>query len=186
MVDQVPAAADETKPLLTKSETHASHGTIASQTVDSLSGHISRTISGYFSDSKYEQRIRESLDEIENLESRFDECIHHQLEKVNAFYFERLEEINSRLSVLVESVVEEYGTKGGTPAIHHRRKQSLAEKVVSRFQRKVSHELSTKSLGSDAYDHKPVHISHESSSSDPFIDDPVLSRRRLFRWTKGI
>ncbi len=80
VVDQVPAAAEsETKPLLTKSDTHASHGTIASQTVDSLSGHISRTISGYFSNSKYEQRIREALDEIENLESRFDETIQQEL-----------------------------------------------------------------------------------------------------------
>jgi hypothetical protein len=174
-VDQVPAAAEsETKPLLTKSDTHASHGTIASQTVDSLSGHISRTISGYFSNSKYEQRIREALDEIENLESRFDESIQQELRKVNAFYFERMDELNSRLSVLVESVVEEYGTKGGTPAIHHRRKRSLAEKVVSRFQRKPSLEVSSKSLGADAYDHKPVHISHDSSA-DPFIDDPVLS-----------
>jgi hypothetical protein len=30
-------------------------------------------------------------------------------------------------------------------------------------------------VSNDSYDHKPVHISHESSSGDPFIDDPILS-----------
>lgn len=77
VVDQVPTS--ELAPLVTTNKGFGSHGTMASNTVDSLSGHISRTISGYFTDSKYERRIRESLDEIENLESRFDESIHQQV-----------------------------------------------------------------------------------------------------------
>jgi len=82
---------------------------------------------------------------------------------VNAFYFERVDELNSRLKVLVESVVEEYGAQGGTPAIH-KRKQTLANKMVSRIQRAVHNETSS----------KPIHISHESTSGDPFLaDDPT-------------
>lgn len=89
---------------------------------------------------------------------------------MNTFYFERVEELESRLKVLVESVVEEYGTKG-TPAVH-RRKMSIVEKMVYRIERTVKHENSASF--SDSNEHKPVHIAHESAI-DPFIDDPVLS-----------
>ena len=94
-----------------------------------------------------------------------------QLHKVNEFYFERIYELNSRLKVLVEGVVEEYGAQGGTPAMH-RRKQSLAERMVSRIQRAVHHERGSSLPDASAYMVKPVHIPHESSTSDdPFMED---------------
>jgi hypothetical protein len=82
LVDQVPAN-EESKPLLSKdNEKYAS--TMADKS-DSLSSKLSRTLSGhsliagYFSNSKYEQRIREALEEIDALEGRFDESIHQQV-----------------------------------------------------------------------------------------------------------
>lgn len=81
-VDQVPTS--ESKPLLNDGAKHESHGTMADKS-DSLSGKLSRTLSGhsfiagYFSNSKYEQRIREALEEIDALEDRFDESIHQQV-----------------------------------------------------------------------------------------------------------
>lgn len=98
---------------------------------------------------------------------------------MNSFYFEQQKELDSRLKVLVENVVEEYGTKGGTPAIH-RRKRSLAQNLVSRFQRTVQHDSfrTVRHAGSsDSYElsSKPVHIAHESISGDPFIDDPAMA-----------
>lgn len=66
--------------------------------------------------------------------------------------------------------MEEYGAQGGTPAMH-KRKQSLAGKVVSRIQRVVKQETS-----SDPYvTTKPVHVVHLSSSGDqPFLTDAGL------------
>lgn len=91
-----------------------------------------------------------------------------QLHKVNAFYFERTEELNSRLNVLVESVVEEYGTKDATPVIHHKRKQSLAAEMVTRIQRVVQKETLPQQQ------QRPVHVPHDSSYSDSFLTDPGL------------
>jgi len=91
---------------------------------------------------------------------------------VNAFYFERLEELNSRLKVLVESVVEEYGDKGGTPAIH-KRKKSLVEKMVTRFERAVQSDRGMTVLPDTPAFTRKVHISHESTG-DPFEGDPGL------------
>jgi hypothetical protein len=96
-----------------------------------------------------------------------------QLHKVNAFYFERTEELNSRLNVLVESVVEEYGTKGGaTPVIHHKRKQSLAAEMVSRIQRVVTHKETT---APQQQQQRQVHVPHDSSyDDDNMLTDPGL------------
>jgi len=90
VVDQVPNTSGESQPLMKRQ--YESHGTMTSEKqTDSISGHISRTLSGYalggyFSNSKYEQRIRESLEEIENIESKFDESIHEQVRQMNVTY----------------------------------------------------------------------------------------------------
>ena len=47
--------------------------------MDSISHTISRTLSGYFNNSKYEQRLRETLKEVDKLESRFDESIQQEV-----------------------------------------------------------------------------------------------------------
>ena len=76
-VEQVPL---ESLPLMKRGDKYESHGTMASDKLtDSISGHISRTISGYFSNSKYEHRIREALEEIEILEGRFDESMQREV-----------------------------------------------------------------------------------------------------------
>jgi hypothetical protein len=84
LVDQVPTSASESQPLLkTAADKYESHGTMSSErSTSALSAGLSRIASGYFSNSKYEQRIRESLDEIENLEARFNECINHEVRRM--------------------------------------------------------------------------------------------------------
>jgi hypothetical protein len=82
LVDQVPA---ESKPLLKQTnEKYGSHGSVAAVSEaksDSvrLSSTIKRTMSGYFMDSTYEHRIRESLKVIDNFERKFDEAIHREV-----------------------------------------------------------------------------------------------------------
>lgn len=97
-----------------------------------------------------------------------------QLHKVNAFYMERIDELKSRLKVLVESVVEEFAAQVGTP-LTHRRKRSLAENLVARFSRGVHHERNS-SLPDPSLYMKAVSIPHESTresdlSGDPSIED---------------
>lgn len=78
LVDQVP----ESKPLLTpNTEKYGSKESFAASEnkSDSISHTIQRTLSGYWSESNYVQRIRESIKEVENYERRFEECIHQEV-----------------------------------------------------------------------------------------------------------
>lgn len=78
----------EAQPLL-ENEKFVSHGTMASeskQITESVPRSIQRTLSehlmsGYFSNSSYEKRIRESLKEIDALETKFDEAIHQEVRR---------------------------------------------------------------------------------------------------------
>ena len=85
LVDQVPVSGGESQPLLKTStpEKYESQGTMPSdRSTSALSASFTRIASGYFSSSKYEHRIRESLEEIENLEARFDESINQQVRRI--------------------------------------------------------------------------------------------------------
>lgn len=76
----------EVQPLL-ENEKYVSHGTMANeskQTTDSVRRTIQRTLSehllsGYFSNSTFENRIRESLKETDAIESKFDDAIHQEV-----------------------------------------------------------------------------------------------------------
>ena len=78
LVDQVP----ETKPLLkSNNENYGSQESFAGSESksDTISHTIKRTLSGYWSESNYLQRIRESIKEVENYERRFEEFIHQEV-----------------------------------------------------------------------------------------------------------
>ena len=68
----------------------------------SLSG-----ISDYFG-SRYERTLRDYLKEIDLREKQFDEVFTTEVEKVSKFYFEKLEELETRLQLLVENVAASY------------------------------------------------------------------------------
>ena len=85
IVDQVPT---EEHPLLRRSgDKSGSQDTMAKESEgdrqsDSISSTIQRAVSGvsgYFSSSKYEHRIREALNEIETQETRFGESLNHEV-----------------------------------------------------------------------------------------------------------
>jgi hypothetical protein len=78
LVDQVP----ESKPLLKPTnENYGSQGsfTASENKSDSISNTIQRTLSGYWSESNYVQRIRESIKEVENFERIFEESIYREV-----------------------------------------------------------------------------------------------------------
>ena len=68
----------------------------------SLSG-----ISDYFG-SRYERSIREYLKEIDKREVQFDELFTSEVDKVSKFYYAKLEELETRLQLLVENVAASY------------------------------------------------------------------------------
>lgn len=109
---------------------------------------------------------------------------------MNAFYFERVDEINSRLKVLVESVLEEFAAQGGTP-LTHRRKRSLAENFVSRISRAVHHERSISSMSDQGIFAKAMNIPHgsmrsgEDLSNDPSMEDPGLDGEEYYEKLKA-
>lgn len=101
-----------------------------------LSGTFSG-VSGYLANSRYEKRLLEFFKTIDVLRSQFHEQLIKEVNKVNSFYLKEGNELSKRLSLLVESV------DGPDDSIvksvrQHRKRQSVAEMVVSQIKNIVS------------------------------------------------
>lgn len=93
----------ETTNLLAESSRYGSHTSLSSA---ALSNVIQRAVTGvadYFGNS-YERQLRDSLKDLTERKAEFGDVLVKELDKVNRFYEERLEDLETQLQCLVESV----------------------------------------------------------------------------------
>lgn len=93
----------------------------------SLSGAMER-IKGYFR-GNYVSKLAEAMQEVDVRLVMFSKCIHEEIEKVNGFYDERVDEYQQRLEVLVESVGDRK-PKGDSRPNNRRRSLTDRDKFV--------------------------------------------------------
>lgn len=110
------------------------------QRTDSSGNLISRAfytaasgVSDYFQKS-FERTVRETLKDIDKNAEEFEECLNENIQKVNTFYNQKLEELQDRVAYLRESVQQIRGTATApelnddvdaemeTPLVQHRRR----------------------------------------------------------------
>lgn len=145
IVDHVPSAESERESLLTqRPEKYGSQDSLAgdppSESVKedgSLSISFKKAVSGvsgYFSASKYEYRVREALKNVDDHHAKFEQCLSEEFAKVNTFYYEKMDELDKRLSVLVDSAIESPYIQTTVTKQHQRRETGIKKFLRSSVQ----------------------------------------------------
>jgi xenotropic and polytropic retrovirus receptor 1 len=91
-------------------------------------GKAKHGVSEYFSKA-YEQHLLDALQEIDSLCQTFETVLLHDIDVVNSFYNQQLNELESRLQILTESVIESRIAEAAASAPHSPPPSSLDHPV---------------------------------------------------------
>jgi xenotropic and polytropic retrovirus receptor 1 len=157
---------------------------VVTSTTARVAGVLSSTssTSGYMSFARYEKQLLDALQQVEELHCKFQEELLHQVQKVNTFYQGKYEEMEKRLTVLVEGVDGTQSTTNhiGThfPKKTHRPRLSMAEIVVHQLKSIVRQTSSTSTTTNTAATSSWTHIRHSSEPKNL----PITSASPTSSW----
>mmetsp|Transcript_19151 Transcript_19151/g.41593 ORF Transcript_19151/g.41593 Transcript_19151/m.41593 type:complete len:856 (+) Transcript_19151:75-2642(+) len=134
--DKETGQASEKTALLKRQDANETYK--ATSIVDALSGMAINILNASDDSTKFERKMRNNLEEIDNHVSAFDDLFNEQQKKIVCFYYSQLQELQERLESIVDWVhrdqalgktLSEFDSEGITGATTSEKRSSIGEKV---------------------------------------------------------
>ena len=140
IVDFIP----EQQPLLQKigERIYGSDASLATREADGSTFRSLTGVGGNLTNPRFEKKVLEHIKQVENYHKMFEEALKKQVEKVNDFYLQKTEELDKRLTVLVDNV-DGSDTSAGVElkkSDPKRQQQSSLDFMVTRFKSMVTNQ----------------------------------------------